>query len=77
LTLTIPLKALVKAASVKYVFVPPYKVLPAVMLAAERLTVLGEQTAAGFVITRVGLGLIVTTTGFVTEGQTVVLLAVM
>ena len=42
-------------------------VLPAVTAAAVMSTVAGEQTAAGFVIVTVGFGLIVTTTGLISE----------
>ncbi len=40
---------------------------PVVTAATVMSTVDGEQTAAGFVIVTVGLGLIVTTTGLISE----------
>jgi len=52
----------VAPASVQYVYVSP-AVDPAVTAAAVRSTVEGEHTADGFVITTVGVGFTVTTTG--------------
>ena len=57
---------IVPSASVQYVHVRP-AVLPAVIDAAVRSTVDGEQTAAGAVITTVGNGLTVTVTGCIAE----------
>ena len=57
---------MVPAASVKYVYVNP-AVLPAVTAATVISTIPGAQTAAGFVMTTVGFGLIVTTTGLISE----------
>jgi hypothetical protein len=51
---------------VKYVNVNP-AVLPVVTAAAVMSTVAGEHTAAGFVTTTVGFGLMVTTTGLISE----------
>ncbi len=52
-------RAIVPAASVKYVNVNP-PVLPVVTAAAVISTVAGEQTAAGLVIVSVGSGFIST-----------------
>ena len=56
----------VAPASVQYVKVSA-GVEPAVTAATVRFTVAGEQTAAGFVITTVGVGFTVTTTGFMSK----------
>ena len=48
--------------------------MPAVTAAAVISTVAGAHTAAGFVITTVGLALIVTTTGLMSEHPAAVFL---
>ena len=65
--------AVVTAAFVQYVRVPP-PVLPEVTAAKVISTVEGEQTAAGLVILKTGVGFMVTVTGSISKQEPTVLL---